>query len=71
MVRECVLRHPKFCKFLRDYGYCKFGQWCYFSHKLTINNYNADNSEIRELKDKLEDVTRKIQKFEENILEKT
>ena len=35
------------------------------------DNYNADNSEIRELKDKLEDVTRKIQKFEENILEKT
>ena len=32
-VRECVLRHPKLCKIERDYGYCKIGEWCYFSHK--------------------------------------
>ena len=71
VVKECILRHPKFCKFLRDYGYCIFGQWCYFSHKLTIMNYNADNTEIKELKDKLEHVNNKIQKFEDKIMEKT
>ena len=25
VVKECALRHPKNCKFLRDYGYCNTG----------------------------------------------
>ena len=28
VVKECVRRHPRFRKYLRDYGYCKFGEWC-------------------------------------------
>ena len=69
MLKECVLRHPKFCKFPIDYGYCKFGQWCYFSYKLTTLNYNANSIEIKELKDELADVNSKIKTFEIETLE--
>ena len=70
MVKECLLRHPKICKYLRDYGYCKFGEWCYFSHKLLIKNYNIDNNEIKELNDKLNDLNLKIKTCETNIMDK-
>ena len=71
VVRECVLRHPKFCKYLRDYGHCKFGEWCFFSHKLSIKNYNIDNDEIKELNDKLNDLNNKIKTCETNIMDKS
>ena len=31
--KECMLRHPKIGKFFREYGFCKFGEWCKFTHK--------------------------------------
>ena len=70
VVKECLLRHPKICKYLRDYGYCKFGEWCYFSHKLLIKNYNIDNNDIKELNDKLNDLNLKIKTCETNIMDK-
>ena len=30
--RSCSLRHPRICKFYRDYKRCKFGEWCCFKH---------------------------------------
>ena len=59
-VRECKLRHPKQCKFLRDYGYCKFGEWCYFSHKELRKMSNAENEELKELKNRFNNLGKKI-----------
>ena len=49
-VRKCPLRHPKICKFLRDNGYCKFGEFCYFSHKI---KKHTDLTEVKDLKKKV------------------
>ena len=39
-IRVCEFRHPKACKFFRDFGFCKFGEWCKFSHKIDRNIIN-------------------------------
>ena len=31
-IRVCSLRHPKSCRYFREIGYCKFGEWCLFKH---------------------------------------
>jgi hypothetical protein len=63
-VRKCPLRHPKICKFYRDNGYCKFGEFCYFSHKtkMNIENYRKENEEILS---KLAEVDRSLKALEE------
>ena len=30
---SCEKRHPKTCKYKRDYGYCKFQEYCRFNHE--------------------------------------
>ena len=59
-VKTCMLRHPKYCKFLRDYGYCKFGEWCKFSHKAFGTNGNVENEELKELKEKFKNLEKEI-----------
>ena len=71
VVKECLLRHPKMCKYLRDYDYCKFGEWCYFSHKLSKKNYNMNNDEIKEMNNKLNVLNLKIKACETNITDKS
>ena len=51
---SCELRHPKVCRYLRDFGYCKFGEWCKFSHKNLQNNLQA------ELNTKAENINKSI-----------
>ena len=60
VVKTCLLRHPKYCKFLRDYGYCKFGEWCKFSHKAFGTNGNVENEELKELKEKFKNLEKEI-----------
>ena len=31
-IKECSLRHPKTCRYFRDIGFCKFGEWWLFNH---------------------------------------
>ena len=26
-MKVCQLKQPKFCKFFKEYGFCKFGEW--------------------------------------------
>ena len=54
VVKECLNRHPEFCKFLRDYGYCKFGEYCKFSHKAFGMKSDVEKEELKKLKEKLE-----------------
>ena len=34
---KCYLRHPKVCRYHREIGYCKFGEWCLFKHESNVN----------------------------------
>ena len=36
-VFKCEKRHPKTCSFKRDYGYCKFKEYCRFNHSKPKN----------------------------------
>ena len=46
--RMCTLRHPKVCNFYRDYNYCKFAEFCSFSHN--IKNNDAFEKEMVDMK---------------------
>ena len=37
------LRHPKKCKIFRDYNWCKFGEWCFFTHESIENKEILDD----------------------------
>ena len=54
-IKSCSLRHPRICKFFRDYRRCKFGEWCSFDH---IENSNEGT---------INNILEKIQNLEENI----
>ena len=64
-VKECILRHPKVCSFLRDYKFCKFSEYCSFSHSIQNNSNDAFEKEIDEIKKQID-----ILKESENNLEK-
>ena len=64
-VKECTLRHPKVCSFLRDYKFCKFSEYCSFSHSIQNNSNDAFEKEIDEIKKQID-----ILKESENNLEK-
>ena len=77
-VRSCTLRHPKICKYVRDYNICKFGEWCFFKHINIIEN-SVDKEEIAEKLEKLtklinekdiliKDLAEKIKVLEERVL---
>ena len=53
------MRHPKICKFYRNYQRCKFGEWCFFKH---IENNDLENIIIKEeIMEKLDNLTRLIE----------
>ena len=76
-IRSCNLRHPRKCKWFREYRRCKFGEWCSFDHVDSIDNEDS----IKEIFEKLENLTKiilekdekinklaeKIKKLEENV----
>ena len=74
-IHTCSRRHPKICKYFRDIGYCKFGEWCLFSHSIK-NSKDLEDKEIKELfeklkavEDKLEEKSKLIEKLENVISE--
>ena len=66
---ECEKRHPVVCSFFRNYGRCKFGNYCAYRHPLS-KEHKLDNevktlkSELNEVKQKLEIMTAKIEKLD-------
>ena len=61
-IRVCSLRHPKLCRYFREIGYCKFGEWCLFKHgngvKMNIALENVDSKIV-----KLENESRKLREI--------
>ena len=63
-IKECLLRHPKKCKYFRDLGYCKFGDWCKFLHKS-----NEKSIEVKQFEDKLDSMEKDLKKKSDKVLE--
>ena len=55
---ECSKRHPRKCKFFRDYRRCKFGEYCAFDHS---EPFDAAEEELKLLKQKLDDIEKIIE----------
>ena len=65
-VSTCQLRHPKVCRYLRDYKYCKFGEWCKFHHVEAENN----SKDIIQVKKEQEILAQKLNLVEKQLEEK-
>ena len=57
-IRFCPLRHPKSCRYFKEIGYCKFGEWCFFKHE-DINR--------REMEEVLEKMDAKMDDFKNDL----
>ena len=73
-VISCSLRHPKICRFYRDYNRCKFGEWCYFKHVEKIENSKEIFDKLKALEKLVEEkdslitiLANKIKIIEETI----
>ena len=67
--RQCEKRHPVVCSFFRNYGRCKFGNYCAYRHPLSREQkldieVNTLKSELNDVKQKLEILTAKIENLE-------
>ena len=51
-IRKCLLRHPKICRYYRDFGRCKFAESCAFKH---IENETASSKRFEILEKKVEE----------------
>ena len=49
-IRSCNLRHPRKCKWFRDYRRCKFGEWCSFDHADNNDNKESIKEILKNLK---------------------
>ena len=45
-IKDCPLRHPIICKYFKDFGYCKFNEWCKFSHEVK-RDVSKENDNIK------------------------
>ena len=64
-IKRCNLRHPKVCKFFRDYNRCKFGEWCCFKH--ITNNTEIDAISTETIRKEIEALQKIINDKDEVI----
>ena len=55
-IKTCSLRHPRICRYHRDIGFCKFGEWCLFKHE----GIAKGSIEIKNISDKIIDIEKVI-----------
>ena len=64
-VFKCSLRHPKTCRYHRDIGYCKFGEWCAFKHE------HSENKAMEEVYDsRIETIENNLDQLQKDLSEK-
>ena len=64
-IKECSLRHPKTCRYYRDIGYCKFGEWCLFNHdERNLNEINKITEKLKTIENKIEEKNKAIEALE-------
>ena len=57
-IKSCRLRHPRICRYYRDIGFCKFGEWCLFEHE--AGSYKGLN-EVQELSEKIKNIEKLVE----------
>jgi hypothetical protein len=62
-IENCSLRHPQVCRYFRDIGYCKFGEWCLFKH----DGITQGSKEIKVLTEKMENIEKRISEKNKEI----
>ena len=70
---QCSKRHPQLCKFYFQFGQCKFGDICAFSHRREDTSNREKRSlekEVEELKDEIKNMKEENTKTKEKDLEK-
>ena len=58
-VITCSLRHPRDCKYYRDYSRCKFSDWCSYKHIINSNS-----------KDQTKEILEKLNNLEKTMKDK-
>ena len=61
-IGSCSLRHPKTCRYYRDIGYCKFGEYCCFNH-------DSSDDKVKSIAEKCKKVEEKCDKLEKDLEE--
>ena len=80
VIKICNLRHPKICKFYREFGRCKFTDGCAFKHIVFDNilakrvdnlekKLNEKDKQIKQLTDSQNDIKQRLAE-KENDFEK-
>ena len=54
-IQNCDKRHPKICKYFRDYRRCKFTVGCKYKHENNQEKINNLEKEMDKQKEKLEE----------------
>ena len=62
-ITKCKFRHPHVCKYYRDFGRCKYSEFCLYAH---IDKENISDIS-RTLNNKIEDLEINIQKKDKDI----
>ena len=66
-IKVCNSRHPKVCSFYRDYKFCKFAEYCSFSHNVNNFSNGAVEKEIEDIKKDLSFLKEKENNFDKEI----
>ena len=65
-ISNCTSRHPKICKFYRDYGMCKFDP-CMFRHEDATSQISELKKENHSLLKQIENIDKKLEDLEAKI----
>ena len=71
-VDQCFYRHPRECKFYREYQKCTFGTVCCFRHETSFNmlKNGALSHEIKILEENMEILRQQIREITINLKQK-
>ena len=70
-VESCNKRHPKVCRYWREYGRCKFSEFCSYRHVTSSCGNCHENEILEELRNKLVNIESKCSDYQTqlNIIE--
>ena len=64
-ITSCNLRHPRTCKFFKEFNRCKFSEWCSFKH--VENDINVNHFDTKEILEKIDNLAQIIKDRDETI----
>ena len=68
VIPENVHVHPKVCSFYRDYNYCKFAEYCSFSHNIRHYSNDALEKEIVDIRKQHDLLKEKERNYEKEMI---